>query len=107
MPGKTYIMGTAWYPADKAPEAGKILVKAMATPMKFIKSAHLYGTSTEAGIKVVTIYQIENEKLADGFREIAKIYYQYCSIPGFRFQIEMMVTGVEALAMMGLRAPTK
>ena len=107
MPGKTYIMGTSWYPMDKAPEVGKALTKAMATPMKFIKSAHLYGTSTEAGAKVVTIYQIENDKLADGLREVVKQFFPYTSIPGFKFQIEVMMTGVEALSIMGLKAPTK
>jgi hypothetical protein len=107
MPGKTYIMGTAWYPPDKAPEVGKILVKSMATPMKFIKSSHLYATSTEAGIKTVTIFQIENEKLADGLAEIVRLHNQYTSIPGFRFQIELMIRPVEAFSMIGLKPPTK
>lgn len=110
MPGKTSILGTVWFPGDKATEVGKIVVKALATPMKFAKrmGEAPYVTSTEAGIKGVTIFEIEDEKLADGIREIVRYYLQLSNaIPGYRWQVEVMSAGVEALSMLGLKAPAK
>jgi hypothetical protein len=110
MPGKTSVLVTVWFPGDKAIEVGKILVKSLATPFKFVKRVGEapYATGTEAGMKAVTIYDIEDEKLGDGLREIARYLLQFVtSIPGYRYQIEVLATGVEALSMVGLKAPTK
>jgi len=110
MPGKTSILATVWFPGDKATEVGKIVVKALSSPMKFAKRTGEapYVTSTEAGIKGVTIYEIEDEKLAEGLREIERYYVQLSNaIPGYRWQLEHMLAGVEALSMLGLKAPTK
>jgi len=106
MPGKTSILGTVWFPGDKATEVGKILIKALATPFKFAKRVGEapYATRTEAGIKSVTICEIEDEKLAEGLREIVRYLLQFSNaIPGYRWQAEVLLTGVEALSMIGLK----
>jgi hypothetical protein len=110
MAGKTSLLVTVWFPGDKATEVGKILVKSLATPFKYVKRVGEapYATSTEAGMKSVTIYEIEDEKLADGLREITRYLIQFATaIPGYRYQAEFLVTGTEALSLVGLKAPTK
>lgn len=94
-------MATTTYPPDKATEMLKIFTKLPPRP-SFIKRVGLYTNSTELGIKAYGIYEIEDEKLAEGIREMVKRLSSYKDVVGCRFKIETLLTTEEVLPLLGL-----
>ena len=99
-----FVMTTMTYPLDKVTEVGKTFTKLPPRP-PFINRVGLYVISTELGIKAYGLYEIEDEKLAEGLRETVKRLSNYKDIVGFRFKIETLLTAEEAMSLVGLAPP--
>jgi len=100
-----FVMVTHTYPLDKATEVGKAFTK-LPPRSPFIKRVGLYSIlSTELGVKNYGLYEIEDEKLAEGLREMTKRLLNYKDVVGFGFKIEPLLTPEEALPFLGLAPP--
>ena len=97
-----FVMVISTYPHDKATEVGKAFIKNMENPLPSFVKFVVYVTSTELGIKGYVLYEIEDEKLAEGIREVVKRHVTYQNIVGYRWNIETLLTAEEALPMIGL-----
>ena len=97
-----FFLTTSTYPADKANEVAAKFQKVTATPLPpFIKRLYvLTGPAGEAGIKVVGLYEVAEDKVGDGFKELSKYYIQFYDIVGFRYSIEPMITAQEAIPLL-------
>jgi uncharacterized protein (UPF0371 family) len=100
-------MVTEWVPFEKGPEVVKLYPKIAQKPLKVLKRVgnSPYATTTEAGIKSVGIYEVEDAKLAEGIREAITRRSQYTAIPGYKLQIEVAYTVAEAMIL--IQAGTK
>lgn len=95
------ILVTEWIPPDKGAEVAKLYPKIAQKPLKNLKRVgnSPYATTTEAGIKAIGIYEVEDAKLADGIKEALTRRSPYMSIPGYRLQVEVLSTVAEAIAL--------
>ena len=97
-----FFLTTSTYPADKAYEVVAVFQKAAATPLpSFMKRLYVLNTAAgELGIKVVGLYEVADDKVADGWRELAKYFIQFYGIQGFRYSVEPMMTAQEAIPLL-------
>lgn len=72
-----FVMVTSTYPPDKGTEIGKAFIKNMETPLPSFVKFTVYVCSTEIGIKGYVLYEIEDEKLAEGLREVVRRHVTY------------------------------
>lgn len=101
-----FVLYTMTVPPDKARELGEAFVKASReTPYPPFVKLTLYACSDESGIKTYAIYEVKDEKAAEGLRVIENRYIQYQGIVGLRYKAETIRAGKEALAMIGIKMP--
>jgi hypothetical protein len=96
------ILVTEWLPPDKGLEVAKLYPKITQKPLKNLKRVgnSPYSTTTEAGIKIIAIYEVEDAKLNDGIKEALTRRSQYMAIPGYRVQVEVVATVAETIALL-------
>lgn len=96
------------YPNDKAQEAGKIFLKAIAKKLPpFMKRLEVYIEPRETGMNGYAIYEIDDDKVGDGVRELTNRQVLFHEIPGYRWRIAILMKAAEALPMVGLAPPAK
>ena len=99
---------TALFPHDKANAVGKKYVE---LAKKYPPDPSLGTTLTTAikvtkeGIKTLSIGEVVKGKVEDYIAQTTKYQQEYASIEGFRYEIEMFMDVVEALAVVGMKAP--
>jgi hypothetical protein len=88
-----FLVTTALFPPDKSQKvAGKYLEEAATELPPFLKRLQvLVNSKTEEGIKVLSIFEVDDANIKDGIVEITKRCVQFNAIPGFRFEIETML----------------
>ncbi len=97
-----FILTTSTYPVDKTFEVVAVFQKAAAVSLpSYMKRLNVLTTAAgEAGIKVVGLYEVNDDKVADAYRELLKYYVQFYGIQGFRYSIEPMMTAQEAIPLL-------
>ena len=98
-----FVMLTSGYPPDKMTEIFKIFIKARqeTSLSAFIKRVGIWGGNTELGTKNYVLYEIEDENLAEGLREINRFQVPLLSVKGYWYKIETLTTVEEALTWLG------
>lgn len=102
------IMTTTWYPHGKEREAGEIFVELKnKLPTKHFEEPILsIGVSaTRDGIKVISIDKIKEGQYEKALRLITKRMLEFTNIKGFKYEIETLLTGSEAMSLIGLGVP--
>lgn len=99
-----FLISNAMYPTDKAIEIARRFIKAVETPLPpFIRRIHVLTTAAgENGIKVLGIYEVDDDKVTDGIKEMTKYYVQFYDIEGFKYSIEPMLKAEEAIPLLPL-----
>jgi hypothetical protein len=87
-----FIMTRSIYPPAKAVEMSKRFIKAGTNPFpSFMKRLYVLTSSEGAdGIAVISLYDVEDAKIADAYKEFMKYFSQY-------FDIKPMMTAQEAI----------
>jgi hypothetical protein len=94
------------YPIDKAAEVTRVFVKSAIKKLPpFLKALGIYLGPSEKGIKAYSIYEVEDEKMADGLRELTKIMAAYSQVQGYKWWIEPVVKSRDAMTLMGVSPP--
>jgi hypothetical protein len=57
----------------------------------------------DKGMKVLSIYEADDARIKESIIELTKIYVQFNGIEGFRYEIEPMLTAIEALVVLGMK----
>jgi hypothetical protein len=100
------IMVISTYPPKKGPEVGKIFVQNLGKKLPpFLKRIEVYNTGCDEGIRVYAIYEIQDDKVADGIREITARMVPFHEVEGYRWRSEILLKATESLAMIGLAPP--
>jgi hypothetical protein len=99
-----FIVMTTTYPPDKAIEVARAFIKSTEMPFTYLKRIQtLTSTHQELGIKALSIFEVHDDKVPDGFKELTKrVVELFYSIEGLRYQIEPMLTGEEAIPLLPL-----
>jgi hypothetical protein len=97
-----FVVTNSVYPPIKAREVVAIFQKAAATPLpSFMKRVYVLTSPSEAGIKVMGIYEVDDGKVADGIKELTRYFVQFYGVEGFKFTFETMLTAQEAIPLLG------
>ena len=102
------IVVTAWFPHDKANAVGK---KYVDLAKKYPPTPEL-GTNlttavkvTKDGIKTLSIAEVVKGKVEQYVSHATKYQQEFAGIEGFRYEIEMFMDVIEALAVVGMKPP--
>jgi hypothetical protein len=103
------VISTSYFPANKSAEVGKkYLEVSKQFPPDKTRSKELVPVAvriTPEGMKSMVISEVKEGKL----REFLEVVYQqiliYSKIEGYRANIEVYMSGVEALPLVGLKMP--
>ncbi|MFX1453179.1 MAG: hypothetical protein ACFFCM_20265 [Promethearchaeota archaeon] len=103
-------MTTVWIPHSKAPKAGKLFLEAVKKfPDDKTLSKNLVNNAvvaTKEGYKVVIADEIKDGKLKEYINLANKQLLFFAeNIEGYKYQIEVMSSITEAMAVVGLEAP--
>ena len=103
-------MITAWFPIDKASEAGDIFIE---VSKKFPRDKSLSKlllnnavATTKEGYKTVTAHEIKEGKLKEFLARLNKfVIFVAKGLEGYKCQIEIMSSIVEAMDILGVKVP--
>jgi len=104
-----YIMITAWFPANKAKEVGKKVVEAASkypldrTLTKTVLQAGL--RATKDGIKSTVISEVKEGKYKEAIVRTNEVMLFYAEVEGYKYEIETLISGIEAMPVIGLKMP--
>ena len=99
-----FVLSTMTYPNYKATELGKKYLELAKTPLpSYMKITHIFATTDPLyGIKGYVLYEIEDDKLFDGIKEIGKRMNTFREIKGWKYNIETLLEVKDALSLIGL-----
>ena len=100
-----FLVTTVVYPPDKSIIVAEKFIEVMAKELPpFIKRLHVLGDSRmDEGVKVLSVFEVEDARIKDGIIELTKMYVKFNGIEGFRYEIETMLTAQESLAALGMK----
>ena len=90
------------YPPESANEMAKRFLEAPTIPEFLNRKGPYVGANLSDGIAIVTIYELDNSKLAEGMDFIANYYTMFFGVPGFKYQITPHFDVMEGLKMLGM-----
>ena len=104
------VMITAWFPHAQASEAGKIFIEASKKfPGDKTLSKQLLNNAvaiTKEGYKKVTANEIKEGKLKEYLAQLNKfLIFVAKGLEGYKCQVEIMSSIVEAMDVLGLKPP--
>lgn len=91
-----FLVTNSTYPLTSGDQMTEKFQKAPALP-SFLKRMHMLTTAGDEGIVILGIYQLDDDKVADGIRALTKYYVQYHDVEGFRYTVETMLAVEEAI----------
>jgi hypothetical protein len=104
-----YIIVTSWFPANKAKEVGKKVIEAASKypPDRTLTKTVLQGgmRATKDGLKLYVINEVKEGKYKEAIAHISKTMLFYAEIEGFKYEIETLMSAVEAMPLIGLKMP--
>jgi len=103
-----YIMITTWNLASKVAEVGKKFLEVRKTPLdrSIMKRVVPMGVRMlKDGIRNVAIYDVKPGKTEEALGEMTKRMLTFSEIEGFEFEMEVLMSGTEAMPLIGLKMP--
>ena len=104
------IMTTSWVPQGSEKEAGEKYIEVMREfpAESFEKSVLPLGViASKEGTKVISIVKVKKGNYEQAVSLIIKRLLSLSKIEGFHYQIETLLSGNEALSLIGLGIPTQ
>ncbi|MFX1276060.1 MAG: hypothetical protein ACFFAT_13515 [Promethearchaeota archaeon] len=101
-------MTTSWVPQGKETQAGEKYIEVMREfPAESFEKAVLpLGVmATKEGTKVISIVKVKKGNYESAVTLITKRLLNLSKIEGFRYQVETLLSGNEALSLIGLGIP--
>jgi hypothetical protein len=96
-----FVLTETW-PAASSVDVAKEAVKLAATPPQNMKTLGPFIVMGGDGIKDYTIYEVEKGQADKAFSEIIGRLSGLFRIPGYKASLEVAITQVEALPLVGL-----
>lgn len=96
------IISHVTYPPESTKEITKRFLTAPVLPDFLTKRGPYISTSREEGIHSVTLYEVANEKLAEGLSAVSESLVIYYGVPGYTYDIKPYFEVDEGLNILGL-----
>ena len=101
-------MLTTWGPMSKVAEVGKIYLEVRKTPIdrSIMKRVVAMGIRVvKEGVRNTSIYDVKPGKVEEALADMTKRMLAFSVIEGFKCQIEVLMSGTEAMPLVGLQMP--
>jgi len=98
----------SWYPPDKASDAGKKwleVTQKFPPDRKIEKRLMVAVESTEDGIHTIGAWDIKEGKEKEALLRMSNAMLMFTTIEGYRYSIKTYLSAVEAMGIIGLKAP--
>jgi tagatose-1,6-bisphosphate aldolase len=96
-----FLVTTSSYPLTQANKVtSKFQKAATASLPSFLERLHTFTTAGGEGIKVLGIYKVDDDKVADGIKELTRYFVEYYDVEGFKYIVETMLTAQEAIPLL-------
>ena len=105
-----YVMLTAWVPADKARVFGKKIIEAFAkfpTDESVSKLVVQVAGSSEGCIRAIAISEVVDGKITEAISRATNyaLFYAEAVGEGFKYSVETVISGMEAMRIIGMEMP--
>ena len=104
-----YLITTATYPSDKAPEVAKRYLEAITKyPQDDSIATQIVPAAVKAtsrGIKVLGIAEIKEGKFEEAYKRIVNLEAMFLNIEGYEYKVDTYLKVEEALAVIGMSLP--
>ncbi len=104
-----YIMVTSWLPANKVKEIGKKVIEAASkypVDRTLSKTVLQLGLrATKEGIKSYAISEVKEGKYKEAIARTMETLLFYSEIEGYVYEVETLMSGIEAMPVIGLKMP--
>jgi len=95
-----YVMVTVKYPPHITPKILDVYLSGKAAKYPdFVKRTHQL-VAADYNFKTYNLYEIPEEKLYQGIKAIGKRYSTYITVEGYKYKIETLIEGSEAIQLL-------
>jgi len=94
------VLVTVKYPPHKTEEVIKVYTSGKAVDYPDFVNRKFQWATPNYDLKIYNIYEIPDEKLVEGIKAIAKRFSTYVKVEGYKYNLEVLIEGAEALKMM-------
>lgn len=103
------ILITSFYPLGKAEEVAKIYLEVVRQkPLDRSLAKRLVPLGirmTKEGIRVIAVYEVKPGKTEEALADLTKRVLPFGQIEGYEIEVETLLSGTEALPLIGLKMP--
>jgi hypothetical protein len=103
-----FFMVTAKFPLSVSEDVAKVFIKGMGVsqpfPDYFKRNEIWIVAGEEDGLKGYNLFECEDEHLSEGLNLVATNLAEYRVVPGYTYNLEILMGTEDALAILGLKA---
>ena len=96
------IISNVTYPPESAREIAKRFLTAPSLPDFLNKKGPYISTNRTEGVHSMTLYEVDNSRLAEGLQAVGKSLAVYFGVPGYSYDILPYYETEEGLRMIGM-----
>ncbi len=96
------IISNVTYPPESSHEIAKRFLTAPALPEFLTKRGPYISTNRSEGVHSMTLYEVDNSRLAEGLQEVGRSLAIYIGVPGYSYDILTYYETEEGLRMIGM-----
>lgn len=96
------IISNVIYPPESAREITKRFLTAPVLPDFITKIGPYISTERKDGVHSITLYEVENSRLADGLLAVGESLAVYIGVPGYTYDIRTYLEVEEGLKILGM-----
>jgi hypothetical protein len=96
------IISNVTYPPESARDMATRFLEAPQVPEYMTRMGPYVSSNTASGIFIVTVYELDNTRLAEGLDFIGNYLAIFFGIPGFKYEVKPYFDVAEGLKMLGM-----
>ena len=90
------------YPTESSKEMAKRFIEGPQMPDYIVRKGPYVTSDTKEGVHVLTVYELDNSRLAEGLDFSASHVTIFYGVPGFKYEIKPYFEVEEALKLIGM-----
>jgi hypothetical protein len=90
------------YPTESANQIAKRFIEAPPLPDFMTRQGPYVSSELSKGVRTLSIYQLDNSRLAEGIAFVSDYMSTFFGVPGFTFSMSQYLETEEALKLLGL-----
>ena len=96
------IVTTVSYPTERAKEMGERFLQVSPLPDFLSRKGPFFSSNTKRAVNSLSVYELDNDKLAEGMTAVSEYITGFFGIPGFSYEIKLSLEVDESLKMVAL-----